>query len=139
MAWWSTWAWTYLSPSCCMSFVEPSISVKRNVTVPLGRRELWARVPPRGAGRPLMEQGGEAAAGFPRRSVERDAEARLGEVASEHARVVAVALHRARVARDAVPLQAERRLHQRAGKVHPGQGRAFPVRRLRGQPALAEA
>ena len=37
MAWWSTWAWTYLSPSSCMSLVEPSMSVKRNVTVPLGR------------------------------------------------------------------------------------------------------
>ena len=95
-------------------------------------------MPHLGAARHLIEQERDDVAGIHRGSFERDAEARLGEVASEDARVVAVTLHGARVARDAVPLQAERRLHQRSGKVHPGQGRAFPVRRLRGQPALAE-
>ena len=84
------------------------------------------------AARHLIEQERHDVARVHRRSLELDAKARLGEVSREDARVVAVALHRARVARDAVPLQPERRLHQRPRKVHPGQRRALPVRRLRG-------
>src|SRR6266513_5632810 len=56
----------------------------------------------------------------------------------EDAGVVAVALTRSRVARDAVLHQALRTLVDRAREIDAGHADAFPEVRLRGQPALAE-
>ena len=62
----------------------------------------------------------------------------LGDVQRENARVVAKAVHRGRVGRRAVLPQPGRRRRRVAGEVDPRDGDAFPVRRLRRQPSVAD-
>src|SRR6202035_5947002 len=100
--------------------------------------QVGALVPELGAVADLLEQGGEKSRGVEALARCRNAELRFGQMPGQHPRVVAVPLNRAGVARNPMLLQAGGTLGDGAGEEDARDGRAFPERGLRREPALAE-
>ena len=101
-------------------------------------REIALLDPQLGTEREIVQEVRHDRVRLQARTLDREAEVLLRDVARDEARVVAKAVHRSRVARRAVLAQARRALRDVPCEVDPRNGDALPVRRQSRQPAVVD-